>query len=438
MNQKFFSKKIIRGFTLIELLVAVFLASLVFLGIVGVVVLSIRISSDGQNKAIAAEIGSSEMEQIRNMPYNSIGTLNGYPSGSIEPIEYRNTNNNEYKIERIVNYIIDSKDGIALPEDECPNDYKRVEVKISWTKPFAGSADFVSDFAPENLSMECGENGGVLSATVFDSTGGQMIPSPLIEVKDPITGNIIKSASPSSGAHFFSLPIGTYKVVVTKTGYSSDETYGISEVAIPSKANPQILENESIDLSFSIDKLSSMAVSTFAPDDTPIPNVLFNIKGKKIIGKDNQENDVYKYSQNYSSGAGGTISITDLEPDFYTFSIISSGLNLTNIEPGPQPVNLAPDYSLPVSLFIEAQNSLKITIKDSETEQPIFSAQIRLYNDDVYDTTQYSDMNGITYFAPLDAGLYTLEVQAESHNSASQEINISGNNTTTIMLSPID
>jgi len=45
-------------------------------------------------------------------------------------------------------------------------------------------------------------------------------------VKDPETGEVVKSATPSEGSHFFALPPDNYRIEVSKEVYSSERSYG--------------------------------------------------------------------------------------------------------------------------------------------------------------------------------------------------------------------
>lgn len=564
------------GLTLIEALIGVFLFLVFFLGIFGVIQLGIRVASGEQNKVAATAIVNGEMERIKNLSYSLIGIAGGFPSGILESQKTKTVSNRDYIVKTSVDYVIDLKDGVADPEDECPNDYKKVEVEVSWSNPFSGSVIMSTNIAPSTLSEECGETGGVLYASVFDSLGS-VVDSPLIEIKDPETFEVIKTATPYNGEHYFSLPTGIYKVTASKDGYSSESTYGSGEVAIPEKPNLQVFENKATESSFYIDKVASFSVSTLLPwvisnfsdsfndesklsdivnitlegsmaklmpeqvsgylvsipispqsllrwnefswndeisenaiikyqvfykpgenwvlvpesdlpgnsfgfteapidlsslniqtydelelmaifstndiqispsllswfvswrssGGTPISNISFNLSGLKTIGKDRDENDVYKYSKSHNSGSSGSIDIEDLEWDDYNFSIETQGLSLESIEPALQPIHLDPDTHGSVNLYLEAQNSLSVTAKDSESETPIFSAGIRIFNGQ-YDETKYTDIKGQVFFAPLSAGSYTIEAQAEGYNPYTESKYVSGGSTQVIQLQQDD
>jgi len=165
------------------------------------------------------------------------------------------------------------------------------------------------------------------------------------------------------------------------------------------------------------------------------------VQGKKTIGTDSEENPVYKYSATSTSDASGHINLSDMEWDNYSFHVSpNSGLDLIDIDPSPQPISLLPDnVTLSVSLYLEAENSLLINIQNNETLEPIFLSSVRLYSGGLgYDTTQYTNERGQTYFVPLDIATYNLDVQASGHTSASTQIVISGDHIKTIKIEQVE
>ena len=568
-----------RGFTFIDVIVGISLMLIVFLGIFGAFQLGLKVVGLSEAKITATALANQQIEMIRNLPYQSVGVIGGFPAGVLEPVTTTIINNIEYTIETRVDFVIDPADGIAPPDDDCPNDYKKVEVRVSWPGRFAGEVKLVTDVAPQNLIQECEILGGILSVSVFDAYG-TMVPFPLIEVKDPLTDEVLKTATPVEGQHYFALPSSTYKVVVSKPGYSLDRTYGLDEIANPEKPHPVVLEGQLTEISFSIDRLSTFLVNTLSPwgisyfadsfDDetkisqsanitvsegkvslatttagylssgylisiaisptdllsweefsftdseppntdlkyqiyyatntdwllipdadlpgnsqgfdlspidlsgldvnqyfslklranfstadpnfsptledwrvswitsqaTPIPNVTFNLRGEKIIGTDAEENPVYKYSQDHISDSQGQITIPNLEWDNYTFSVDpATGLDLVDTNPSPQPINLLPDTTLEVNLYLEAENSLLVTVQDSETLEPIFAAEVRLFNALLgYDNTQYTDERGQTYFIPLEPGSYNLEITAPGYGDFTDTVLVLGDETIIVEL----
>ncbi len=421
------------GFTLVEVLIGSFLFLLVFLGIFLAYQLGIRVVVQSKNKVSASAIATGEIEAIRNLDYIVVGVDGDFPDGNLIASKVKTINGIDYTVETRVDYIIDDADGVSSPEDTCPNDYKKVEVKVSWQNPLPGNLKLVTDIAPKNLAQECSTTGGILKVNVFDAFG-VLISTPLIEIKDPDTDNIIKTANPSTGTHLFSLPAGTYKVEVSKSGYSSQRTYSSDEVANPDKPHLSVIGNQLTENSFSIDELSSLTIETVGPDSLGNPvvsNAAFNLRGDKLLGTDGDGNPVYKYSQNHVSDDSGQITINNLEWDLYTFD---PDLNL--VDP-PQPVSLDPGMNKNVTLVLEAANSLLLIVNDADTGSPVFSADARLYLSG-YDVTLFTDSNGEAYFIPLSVGTYNLDVNASGYSSYSGTASVSGNVSKTINLNKIE
>ncbi len=430
------------GFTLLEVLIGSFLILVVFLGILGAFRFGVEVSGFIKAKVIASQIAIEEIEKVRALAYENIGIVGGFPSGVLQPRENKTLNNINFTITRRVDYIADSQDGLALPQDDCPNDYKRTEIKVSWERPLrGGEALVVSDFSPPNLAKECSEQAGLLTVVVFNAFGN-LVQSPLIEVLNPQTLQVLKSALPENGQHTFVLAPGIYRVQVSKPGYSSERTYGQDEIAIPFREHPRILQGQLTQISLPIDKLSSMEVNTKLNDErqTPLGNVIFNLRGQKIIGQDAQEQPVYKYNQNHTSDSQGRVTISGLEWDTYEFSVDPSLTNLDLVSTQPtQPISLAPDTTLQVTLFLEARNSLLITVQDLNTQEPIFSAQARLTNSQLnYDQTLNTDQAGQAFFVPLAQGSYNIQIQALGYEGLESTIQISGQTQKTYKLRRIE
>jgi len=435
-----------KGFTLIEVLIAIFLLLIVFISIFSAYQLNLRVLSISKNRVVAANIANFELEKIRNLPYSSIGVNGHYPDGVLEESKIISRNNVDYTVETRVEYVIDSADGLASPDDDCPNDYKKATIKVSWQGKNPGEISFSTDISPPNLAEECSETGGILFVSVFDAFGS-MVSSPLIEIRNPNTNELITSATPFEGEHYFSLPADAYKVIVSKTGYSVERTYGIDEVTTPIKPHPIVIEGELTEISFSIDRLASINVQTRGSGAIGYPvidNISFNLRGDKKIGFDSEGNPVYKYSENHTTDDNGNAAINGLEWDNYTFSLLSSGLDLISVESPPeeekeQPIGLGPDETITVRLVLSAENSLLVAVRDDVSGEGIFSASVRLSNSEMnYDKTQYTDEEGKTYFIPLEAGDYNIEVEAIGYSDYSGTVSISGDATTTINLTQIE
>lgn len=189
--------------------------------------------------------------------------------------------------------------------------------------------------------------------------------------------------------------------------------------------------------------LFDWSVSWITGEPTAIGYVSFNLQGNKIIGTDIDEEPVYKYSADFTTNSAGQLNISNLEWDGYDFTIDpAENLDLVSTEPDSVPlgqnIDLLPNINpQSVSLFLEAKNSLLATVRDSETLEPIFSAQVRLYNSGLgYDQTQFTNGQGKTVFIPLETATYNIEIRADNYVDYNGTVFVSGDKTSTINLTP--
>ena len=253
-----------KGFTYIEVLVGTFLMLLFFSAIFSAYQLTLRVVGSSRARINATMIINQKIEAIRNLSYNEIGVVGGYPEGPLLLQEHLYRNNNDYLIETRVDFINDPFDSII--GDVCPNDYKRVLVRASWIGLIHGEAELSTDISPKGLSQECAEVGGTLSVVTLDASGNPVLGAN-VAVTD-IISNIVKSCSTDINGCYFVLKdaVEQYQVAVSKSGYSSERTYGKNEVATPLNPHPTIFEGQVANISFNIDQVSSFNVQTMIPE----------------------------------------------------------------------------------------------------------------------------------------------------------------------------
>lgn len=574
-------KEIGAGFTLVEVVVGIFLLLIVFAGIVGAYRLGLRVVGLSKNKITAIAIANHRIEMIRNLPYESVGIVDAVlpqAAGILEPAATETRNDVTFTVAVDVQFATDPADGEG-ESDSCNWDYKKASITVSWNDLFPGQISMSTNIAPRNQVQETqtclNQPGGILSIRVFDAVG-VAVPSPLIEVYNPASLALVDSATPTAGEHSFPLPVGTYRVDISKDGYSGIRTYGVGEIASPDNQNPTVLDGYETDISLSIDRTSLISVDGLSPsgqgnfgdsfedgalvseinnteiaggsvrlsgspyaasgyvisneiapgdlvawneltfndvrpamthityqvlyfdgmnwvlvpehdlsgngagfgsspvqlsglsaglyprikikgnlstEDTsatpqvnnwqvvwtasagvPVPNAPFHLRGEKTIGRDESENKVYKYSQDLSLDGSGHSDLSGMEWDSYTFAVDpASGFSLLNTDPAPQPVNVAPNATAAVKLYLQAQNALLVTVQNDQTLRPVFSATARLVNTPIgYDATVYTGAKGQAYFAPLQSGTYSLEVQAAGYTGYSGVVNVSGESATIV------
>ncbi len=273
-----------RGFTLIEVLIATFLISIIFLGIFGGFQLAMRVVSQSRAETHALFLASQKIEEIRNLPYEQVESKqeNIFSGGF------------DYNVQIIVENYDDCADGTVegfdcdgepVEPDLAPDDYKKVQITVSWEELWGGQKMLSTYVASGRL--QTGEGMGALRTTISNSAGvpleidilDQFSPCPLsaIHIQNENTGlDQCYGTDPSSpGKRVLILEASPepddYKLIVQKQGYASAQTFRMGEeyngsvIAVPNRKNPTINEGELYPLTFIIDKVSDLNILTAAP-----------------------------------------------------------------------------------------------------------------------------------------------------------------------------
>jgi type II secretory pathway pseudopilin PulG len=256
------------GITLVESLVGIALLLIVFVGIFGLVRLNIKIVAQSKAKTTATALANQKLELVRNLTYDQVGTAGGIPSGVISETENIERNEIAYTVKTTVIYVDDSFDGV-FPADPLAWDYKRVRVRVSWSKFFGGEVNLQTDITPRGIETTGG--GGIISILVFDANG-QPVPQADIRVENDDVFPPINASyqTDNQGSIFIPGAPGCndcYKIIASKFGYSSERTYEVNELvrgtalAFPIKPFLSVIESQLSEISFSIDRLSTKTVN---------------------------------------------------------------------------------------------------------------------------------------------------------------------------------
>lgn len=256
------------GFTLVEVMVSLAIISVLILGVYSLIILSLRITADNKNYVTAMEIANQKMEQIRNMPYNNVGTITGVPSGIIPQAETIERGGS-FTVDTSIIVYNDSYDDVS-GSDSIPNDYKIATIKISWE----------SSYGPKNLSIsskiisktkEVESGYGLLELHSVDSNG-----APVPDAKVYIDNDVIvppihdyTKFTDANGILNFGMieSFQNYKITVSKPGYSTSTSFDVSSGMTP--IHLSITKGNKTAESFSIDRLATLIIKTYS-DNTPI------------------------------------------------------------------------------------------------------------------------------------------------------------------------
>lgn len=142
-----------RGTGLIDVIVGVSLLLIVFTSLFGLLEVTVRLSTLAKAKAAATVLATTQMEYLRSLPYSSLGTVSGTPSGTIPDSATTTVQGAPYVVETRISYYDDPADGQgAADSNNAPNDYKQVLVRVSYTIHAATSTvSLASIFAPSGV-----------------------------------------------------------------------------------------------------------------------------------------------------------------------------------------------------------------------------------------------------------------------------------------------
>lgn len=258
-----------RGFSLIDTIVAIALMLVLFLALFGVLRASLLVSSLAKAKAGATALADTQMEYLRGLSYDSLGTVGGIPSGTVAQDATTTENGITYATHTFVSYVDDPADGLGSSDtDGITTDYKRAEVTVSYSIG-AGikSVKLVSNYAPPGLETTTG--GGTLEVDVVNASGAPVADA-TVNIINSLTSPTVNLTAFTNLSGQVYLPgaatSSSYQVSVSKSGYSSAQTYARdSNNQNPNPGYLTVAQNETTVGTFAIDVLSSLAIATLSP-----------------------------------------------------------------------------------------------------------------------------------------------------------------------------
>lgn len=258
-----------RGMTLIEILFSIGIISILFIGIYGLFKVSIDVVSDSKARAGALALAVERMEQIRSLPYASVGTSGGIPSGSIAQTESVSLNQTEYTRRTFIEYADDPADGVgAADTNGITADYKTVKVEMIWSvRGTTRTYSQVSSIVP--VGIESLSGGGTLRIQVYDALS-QPVSSATVRIVNTTgtsTVDVTTYTNVQGFVTFPGTPAGTgYQVTVSKSGYSTAQTYTASgSNPNPTPGHLSVAQSQTTSGSFFIDRVASLSIRTLKP-----------------------------------------------------------------------------------------------------------------------------------------------------------------------------
>ncbi len=299
MRAKKMKKSSQKGTTLIELMIVISIFVLAALSVYSMVLAGFKLTKAAQARMVATYLANEQMEIIKNLPYDSVATAQGWvPPGPIPNTESVIKNGLSFIVETDVSYIDDPFDGLdgGAPPDSFPWDYKKVRVNVRWYNApmINGPVTLVSNIVPKGLEgLSAGK--GAIAVKVFDSAGvkipfanmsivnNSLIPAYSLNTTTDINGNLyLVNLEPSNEG---------YKITASKSGYSTEKTYSAADLTAlgyasptPDKPYASVFAGEITPESFQIDRVANLTLNSIRRSDAT------NAKINTDLGNDNQDN----------------------------------------------------------------------------------------------------------------------------------------------------
>ncbi len=261
--------KALRGMSLIDVIVGSAMILIVFVALIGLLRASVLITGVSKARAGATAIAETQMEYIRGLSYDTIGTTNGVPSGVVMATSTQVLNNITYNTRTFIAYIDDPADGLGAADTNGINtDYKRAKVEVTYLiKGEPRDVSLISNIAPE--SIESTTNGGTLIISVVGAAGIP-IPGATVSITNASTSPIVNFSTFSDASGLVQLPGAPtsteYRISVSKSGYSSAQTYTRDATnQNPTPGYLTVVKGQTTTGTFAIDTLASLTISTWYP-----------------------------------------------------------------------------------------------------------------------------------------------------------------------------
>ena len=341
------------GFTLFEVLVAglVMVVGLIFIA-------QLFASSAGRifesdTRSLMHQTATQEIETIRALQYQDVGTVGGQPPGALIPVETKTIEGRSFRIVREVSYIQDSSYSGPFPAN-----YRRATVKVSLA---TGSA-----LGPVEMSTNVagGALGGTLDITVSDLSGAGVPGAQLTITDNVLIPNVLINASAIRTDSEGKLmvpgltpdPGGGYDVQATKSGYNNA---ALKQKVVVVNGTPFTV------VQLIIDQVATMRIHVTSQSGVPQAGVALNVTGYKSVSP-------WTFTQTVTTDAAGTAVLQDirysttLEPYFIQLVTphtpplrLPTGVTAPDIDPkflplpaGKIPVLLDPAETQDVNLVI--------------------------------------------------------------------------------------
>jgi hypothetical protein len=255
-----------RGLSLIGTLVAVGVVLMVFVGVAGLMRLALATLFQSEARVGARAVAVEQIERIRSMPYQNVGTIGGIPNGPLEQTTTVTRGGVEYERRTFIQYVDDDGDGTGGADaNSITADYKRAKVEVSWER--SGNEDsyaVATDIVPGGVETVSG--GGTLKVNVIDADANPVPDAEVSIYNDAPTSTVSVTTytGPNGTVSFPGTPAESgYEVTVSKLNHSKAQTYAKTATNTdPTPGHLTVVEGDTTSQTMRIDRLAALTVNT--------------------------------------------------------------------------------------------------------------------------------------------------------------------------------
>ena len=260
------------GFSLIDVIVGIALMLVLFLALFGILRASLALSALTKAQAAAIELANTQIEYMRGLSYDALGTVGGIPAGTVPQTTITTIDSMPYTLRTYVTYFDDPVDGTGQADtNHITTDYKIGKVTVSYAiYGLTKVITLISNFVPH--SVEAATNGGTLGLHIVDASGADLSDAS-VQITNTATAPTIDFITFSDVHGMVSVDGAAtstqYQIHVSRPGYSSAQTYErTAQNMNPTPGYLTVVKDQTTSATFAIDKLAELTLASFSPAET--------------------------------------------------------------------------------------------------------------------------------------------------------------------------
>lgn len=372
-----------KGTTLIDFVISMAIVATLFAGVYLVYFSIVNAVQNVDVRNAAVAVIDSNIEMVRNLPYASVGTVGGAPAGVIPQQQSVSYGKYLFVLQTVIRNIDDPFDGTigGSPNDTSPADYKMVSIEADCpTCTHFIPITVTATVSPKNLEGAT-QNGSIFIYAI--DANGNAVSDATVKVTNPTVSpsvNLTDTTNASGVLQLVGVPTSTqnYQIIVSKSGYSTDQTYPPGGAGNPNPRAPNItVVSQTLSrATLSIDRVSQVTVLTSDNRCRVVPSESFSVQGTKLIGT---SPNVLKFSTSSVTSAGGSKVLSNVEWDTYTFGLSDAAENIVGTIPfSPMVVNPSSSVSFRFVLQPAQNPSLLVTVANVASGAGIPNATVTI------------------------------------------------------------